>query len=357
MRIHARGLSLIELLVAMTIGSLLLVATVYVYSQTRKTHTVTEEIARLQENGRYIFSVLEPDIQLAGYYGFSNYPGDLKYIKGGSTATVVPAADLVPDKDDVLGIASSVSCGKNFMVNVLAAIESSNGKYDLGCAAEATAGGALDGPDTLTIRRSTIPPADGVGKEAANTVQVLVSRLSPSSQFILTDGVLPPEPELKKDLVQVRDLVVRSYYIAKDSTNPTAKGMPALRVKTLVSGPRFVDEEVMRGVEDIQFQFGIDTGSYDGNAAIDPGLDENGDGVPDVTRGIATHYVNPGSIPAGAQVVSVRVWVLLRAEQVDLGYKDVEARSYADRVIPAPNDGYRRVLMSRTIQLRNSRQF
>jgi type IV pilus assembly protein PilW len=360
MKKQQRGLSLIELLIAMTIGTVLIAGSVYVYSQSRKTHTVTDTIARLQENGRYVFSVIEPDIQLAGYYGYSNVPSDFKYISGGVTTGAKPATQLVPANTDILGLTDDTSCGDNFMFNLMAPIEGTNGEaakdeYPLECDEEG--GGYVKETDVLTVRRSSLPPDSGNGTKAEDTVQLLVSRLSPSNQYILADGKLPAEPALKDDLVQVRDFIVRSYYISKDSTNPDAEGLPALRVKSLVKGPAFSDEEVMRGVEDIQFQFGLDTGSYDGDATIDAGLDENKDGIPDVTRGIATYYVNPDDVPAGAQIVSVRVWVLLRAEQAEQGYVDNEAREYADKKFAAPNDGFRRVLMSRTIQLRNTRQF
>lgn len=360
MKKQQRGLSLIELLVALTVGSVLIAGSVYVYSQSRKTHTTTDAIARLQENGRYVFSVIEPDLQLAGYYGFSNMPTDFKYISGGVLTDAKPATKLVPAETDAMGLDVADSCGANFTFNLMAPIQSTNGGaavvWPLKC--DALGGGYVKDTDILTARRSTLPPSPGSnGTAVANTVQLLVSRLSPSNQFILADGTLPSEPALKTDLVQVRDFIVRTYYISKDSTNPKADNLPALRVKSLINGPKFDDEEVMRGVEDIQFQLGLDTGSYDGNATIDPGLDENGDGIPDVTRGIATYYVNPDKVPAGAQIVSVRVWIVVRAEQTEQGFVDSEARSYADKVIPAHNDAYRRVLMSRTIQLRNTRQF
>ena len=79
---------MVELLVALAIGSVLIIGAVYVYSQSRRTHTLSDAVARLQENGRFVFSVIEPDIQLAGYYGFSNVPDNIKYIQAGSTAPV-----------------------------------------------------------------------------------------------------------------------------------------------------------------------------------------------------------------------------------------------------------------------------
>jgi hypothetical protein len=56
------------------------------------------------------------------------------------------------------------------------------------------------------------------------------------------------------------------------------------------------------------------------------------------------------------QVVSVRFWVRVRAEEPEQGYQDSRTYSYAG-INFTPNDKYRRVLMSRTVFLRNSRAF
>ena len=110
----------------------------------------------------------------------------------------------------------------------------------------------------------------------------------------------------------------------------------------------------MRGVEDFQVQFGIDTGDYDGDGTMDAGRDANGDGIPDAPNGIATRYVNADAVPVGFQVVSVRVWLLLRAETAEQGFVNNKRYVYGDRDVTV-NDGFRRVLMSRTFQLRNTR--
>src|SRR6185503_17093600 len=115
---RSKGLSMVELLVALAIGSFLIVGAVYVYSQSRRTHTLSDVVARLQENDRFVFSVIEPDIQLAGYYGFSNVPDDIKYISGGLTTNPLPAAKMQAASDPVAGI--DATCGQNFAVNVIA---------------------------------------------------------------------------------------------------------------------------------------------------------------------------------------------------------------------------------------------
>jgi type IV pilus assembly protein PilW len=361
----ARGVTLVELLISLVIGAVLIAGAVYIYSQSRRSATVNDTQSRLQENVRYAMSQIEPDIQLAGYYGFSNRPDDFKFISGGSTSTYITASKMQARAADTAigGVGSTNDCGKNFAVNVIATIDGRNNGYNLDCAPPAGTGGAQDNADMLTIRRASTPPADGLGKEKANRLQVLVSRLSPTNQYVFADGKLPTTPALKANQVQVRDLIVRTYYVSKNSTNPNVAGLPALRVKALADGPAFPDAsdtEVMRGVEDFQVQFGIDTGDYDGNGTIDPGRDSNSDGIPDAPNGIATRYVNPNdllkpnSLPVGFQVVSVRIWLLVRAETPEQGFVNNRRYVYADRDVTV-NDSFRRVLMSRTIQLRNTR--
>src|SRR5690349_21428915 len=88
---RARGFSLIELMVALAIGSFLIAGAVYVYSQTRTTYTVNDSTARIQESGRYALSLMEPDIQLAGLYGYTNAYDDVHLSIGGAST---PAGQL-----------------------------------------------------------------------------------------------------------------------------------------------------------------------------------------------------------------------------------------------------------------------
>ena len=129
-------------------------------------------------------------------------------------------------------------------------------------------------------------------------------------------------------------------------------------VKALSSAggaPAFLDTEILPGVEDLQVQFGIDTGDYDNDGVIDPGLDADSNGIPDAPRGIATRYVDPDALPVGFQVVSVRIWLMMRSAQFEAGFVDGRTYDYAGKSV-TPNDGNRRMLVSRTIQLRNARQ-
>jgi hypothetical protein len=121
--------------------------------------------------------------------------------------------------------------------------------------------------------------------------------------------------------------------------------------------PAFDDTEIMAGVEDLQVQFGIDTGDYDNDGVIDPDADVNGDGIPE-SDGRATRYVNP-DFPGldRLQVVSVRLWLRVRGDQPEPELDDRRTYRYADvEYTPAGDDRrFRRMLLARTIMLRNSR--
>ncbi|VAW97163.1 hypothetical protein MNBD_GAMMA22-2226 [hydrothermal vent metagenome] len=66
------GVTLIELMIAMAISSILLVGVGSIYSNTKKTYFVQDEFGRLQENARYALDVLTKEIRNAGYIGCKN---------------------------------------------------------------------------------------------------------------------------------------------------------------------------------------------------------------------------------------------------------------------------------------------
>jgi type IV pilus assembly protein PilW len=123
--------------------------------------------------------------------------------------------------------------------------------------------------------------------------------------------------------------------------------MPSLRRKTLGLGPAISDEEVLPGVEDLQIQFGVDTDPVGGD-----------------DRGIVDRYVNPddpildesdAAFNEDAEILAVRIWLRLRAERREPGLPADNGFSYGDRVTGPFNDGFRRIVLSRTIYLRNAR--
>ncbi len=53
-------------------------------------------------------------------------------------------------------------------------------------------------------------------------------------------------------------------------------------------------------------------------------------------------------------MLAVRVWLRVRAQERDNAYRDDHAVTYGDRTVPATGDAFRRLLVTKTIQLRNA---
>lgn len=66
------GFGLIELMIAMTIGLILLGGIGYVFIGSRAAFRTTENLSRIQENARYALDMMSRDIRMAGYVGCGN---------------------------------------------------------------------------------------------------------------------------------------------------------------------------------------------------------------------------------------------------------------------------------------------
>jgi len=176
-RIHTqRGLSLIELLVAMTIGAVLIFGATQVYVNSRTAYGINENVARLQETARYAMAVMEPDVRMSNFWGL------LK----GAGAVANQALQTAPAAAVALSPAVNI-CGTNFAVDLGTNLQGDNNSYTLsptraaGCDAltDINTGAvwntsAVATADTLTVRRASIftsVPANGV-------LQVCTSRIA-----------------------------------------------------------------------------------------------------------------------------------------------------------------------------------
>jgi len=67
-----RGFSLIELMVAITLGFIVVGAIGYLYLGSRQTFRTTDAMSRIQENARYALQTTARDVRMAGYVGCGN---------------------------------------------------------------------------------------------------------------------------------------------------------------------------------------------------------------------------------------------------------------------------------------------
>jgi type IV pilus assembly protein PilW len=355
--LHQRGLSLIELMVALTIGAVLIFGATQVYVNSRYAYGVSESVARLQETARYAMAVIEPDVRMSNYWGLLK---GAAVIGNQAVQTAAPGA-VAP------GAPANV-CGNNFAIDVNTNLQGDNNggiaagfwlspTRQPGCNALTDINTGLVWPtnavataDTLIVRRASV----FASAAAAGVLQVCTTRIA--GRLVSDGSGCSAAPVGALD-----NLIVNAYYIDRNSAQ--AANLPSLRRKTLTSAGgviQFRDQEIIPGVEDMQIQFGID---------------------PAGNTGIAQRYVDPNGVPAGAQIVSVRVWLLVRSDTSESGFTDNRIYQYGDRLQangitgdlnsvagagmayqPSANadasfngpQHLRRLLVSHTIQIRNA---
>ena len=67
-----RGMTIVELMIAMVIGLIVLGAVSSVFISTRQTFRTTDSLSRIQESARYALEMMARDIRMAGYIGCGN---------------------------------------------------------------------------------------------------------------------------------------------------------------------------------------------------------------------------------------------------------------------------------------------
>ncbi len=313
--IRQAGFSLVELMVAMAIGVVLVGGALTVHIQSHEAHTFAERMARIQENGRFVFDVMAPDLRLAGFWGRTQAPASIAR-RTGDAVTPMPAA-MAPAGD----------CYPGYYTNVVVRLEAAN---------EDQVGGAnpfqtcvpdsarLAGSDILVVRHAAATvtlPADIV-----NNRLYMISNAMSGELFV---GGVMPIPAGYNLTDTIHEIVTNLYFLSPNSS--AGAGIPALNRIELVDGPALATQELITGVEDLQVQVGIDT---DADGSV------NG-------------YVNPNSpLMAGAAIVATRAWIRIRGERVDLDFTDMSTYNYADLSV-TPNDSFRRMLVSKTLRVRN----
>ena len=310
-------MTLIELMVAMSIGLFLIGGALYIYSQSRSTYRASDSIARLQETARFALDALEPDIRLARYWGLTSEP-----------ARVTVPGGIV------------VRCGATditaFATDFDAAVESRDDNYDLPCPAFANA--ARDGSDVLILRHAE-PWAGGV--EPAEEAGRLQVQTTLNRGEVFNDGVAPD-----LGLASTRhNVVLNAYYVSNESSFDAER--PALRRLTLRANGTLGEEEVIPGVENLQVQLGMDT---NGDNNVDRYVD--GD-HPLVTFGAP-------EFDPDARLIAVRIWMLVSTPADDLGWEDTSSYPTPDADLGALDGGSadypadnRRLQITRTIFLNN----
>jgi len=307
------GFTLVEIMVATLLAVLAVASAAGVVARGRGTYRSVESQARMEETARAALDLLGAEIHMAGYLGLAP-PGTPV---AGSTAV---------GNDAPAGLGADGGCVASLALDFAAPVAGADGALaasqgvPLGCRASPQ-GRSIAGTDTLVLRHASAIAA----RPEAGRLQIESTR---RSARLLADGTTVLE-----SAGRLHDVETSAFYVSADSTG--LAGRPSLRRKRLVGGaaPSFQDEELVTGVEDLQVEAAVQS---------------------DDASGVADRHVPLDHIGADARPRALRVWVLVRSDVADPAPVALPALAYANRDLPPESSRYRRLLASRSFELRNA---
>ncbi len=316
-RSRQSGLSLVELMIAMTLGLLILAGLITLFVQNKQSHSQDEMIAQMQEDGRFAMSEMMGDISMAGFWGTLLDPATIT--KDGSLTV---GTDCGPAGYAGTGSSAAIyGITSNPAISVADNETTANISNDFSCISSSEFQG---GSDVLVILR------------VAGTKTALAS-LQNYHVYLSSNGttgtLFEQTPTTTGTGPNFWEYDPAIYYIRNYSVN-SGDGIPALCRKELQvssGNPSLSTECLAEGIEDMQVVFGIDT-------------DKNG---------VANEYVSNPTTAQLDEAVSVRIYLLGRSVDADYSYTNGKTYNLGNASSYSPGDHYYRRVYTTTILLRN----
>jgi len=298
------GFSLIELMVALTIGLLIVAAMLANLNASSASNRTNARVAEYQTNGRFAADFLRREIQHTGFAGVSW----TNLTETGATGT------------------TDYGCGAGFAANIAEPIWGANDTNPFSASCIPAANYARG--DILVLRRAdldTIP----------TTATLVNTKLYFRAEYLQGSVYLGPTRPANLQ-TPVADYLLHTdvYYISPWTTSASENPkVPALYRMTLGDGPAMSSQLIASGIENMQVQYGVST-----------------------TGGV--RYYDASAVPASlwASVVAVRLWLLARSITTDTGNVSTAAYTMGDQTYPdrstTPSDGFQRQLFPLVIQIR-----
>jgi type IV pilus assembly protein PilW len=290
LRPGARGLTLVELLVAIAISLFMIGALVVLYVSNSTARTELDRSSRQIENGRFAIDMMRDDIALAGYYGEINLRAE--------NPAFVEANPCETNTANMGWSTNAVPLPLSAPVPVQGPSPSAPMASDTGCSSLNLR------PDTgyLVVRRlrpELVAPAATIASTRYVQSAGCVDATLP---FVLAGGGAANFTMTGPDCIAVkpvREYLSRLYFVSRCGVCSPDDGVPTLKMRELQGGA-IVERVIADGIENLQFEFGFDT---------------DGDGVVD-------NFATTGTAATWQNVVAVRVRLVSRATTTTPGYAD-----------------------------------
>jgi len=320
----ASGLTLVELLVSMLLGLLLIAGVISAYLNASRHYAHEEQMARMQENGRYAMRLLSREFAMAGFYGGSPISVDIAAASVGTDCSVGDWALDARNPLDMINDYAGQSPPVSQHLTAFSCLDSAAIAWHT---------------DLVAIKRTAADASllRGIPAESltSSTVEAwylrVVSGVAPAWEKLRPNDLRSSSRALPS--LSYWEAISRIIFIRKYS-EARGDAIPSLCMETL-AGDALTARCLVEGVENLQVEFGVDT-------------DE--DGVPN-------RYL---AAPTAAQMqnaVAVKIHLLLRSIGTLPGHRDDKTYRLGAMVVPATHDAYLRRVLSSTVLLRNHFDF
>ncbi|WP_339459199.1 PilW family protein [Pseudomonas sp. EA_105y_Pfl2_R69] len=330
----ARGFSLIELMVAVVISLLMLLAVLQLFIDISRTNDEMAKTNVLIENGRFSLQLMQADVQHAGFWG--------------ELDNNIDPPTAIPDPCVVAGWDAPA-----YMLNLIGipvqAFPDATGLSGCGVT------GVLANSDVLMVRHANtcVKGAAGCngGSDTGWHIQVSGCRNVGTEEPYVIDKMTFPlrtktcslaTPVPAVDLAPQRKVVSKLYYLADSG------GVPTLMRVELVNGAYADPQPLIEGVESFRVELGLDT---EGKNGLPISASNPGDGSADEFKRCTA--LTPCVLDDLANVVAVKLYVLVRNTVATPGYTDKKAYQLGSTAVAAANDGFKRHVFATTVRLVN----
>lgn len=319
-----RGLTLIEVMIAITISLVLLVGVMQIFTGSRQTYRVQDNMARLQENGRFAMSFLSKDIRMADHWGCMKNPANLvNNLTGGGGMGAVAGLAGTDGATDTITLATAVPSG------IIVTTQMPNSSANIFSNSNA---GLVNGGIVIVSNCSNGDIFQITQLPAGGGIQHNSGSGTPGNTFNNPSPTCPGSANcLSGDYgpgAEIMDTQMVTYSVAADGTN---NGLLTLyRSTTGIGVAANAAQPLVEGVENMQILYGED---LNGDRSADRY-------VPASTAGLVMN-----------NVVSVRLSLLLVTAEDNLAITP-QTYTFNGATVTAADRRLRRVFSS-TIQLRN----
>lgn len=279
-----KGLSLVELLIAMTLSLLLMAGVLQIFLASKQTYSANTALSRVQESGRFAMEFLTNDIRNAGFKGecISSLNNLLNESSASYHADYFDLNQVVSGRTNASpSWVANRTAGDVIHVKYAASLPGVTASGNTPANANAINLTAASGVAQGTIIIVSDPTGCDIFQNRSTSNAKSLSRGAVGSPGNKNPGSNPFSHAYDASM-EILKLQSLTYYIGNGANN-----LPSLRRISFTTGAA-VDEELVEGIQDMQILYGI------------AGSDRQ-----------VGSYVSAASVANWDKVVSVRVYLLL----------------------------------------------